>query len=68
MNTKNWFAYNMGFSDIIVHYVVMMLIGIIGGLAGNIWIMLFAIPFMLSAVLAWSPVFLFFGRDTFSEM
>jgi hypothetical protein len=38
------FNYNIGFYDIIARYTVMMLLGIIGGLTGQVWLMMLAIP------------------------
>ena len=58
------FDYNMGMYDIILRYMLMIAFGIIGGLTGQLWLMLFAVPMCLVAVLGWSPLYAIIGRDT----
>ncbi len=58
------FTHNMGFYDIIVRYTIMMLLGIIGGLTGQLWLMALAIPVFLIAILGWCPMYAVLGINT----
>lgn len=56
--------YNMSLADIVVRYVVMMALIITGGLMGNIWIMILAMPFFLAAILGYCPIYGVLGINT----
>jgi hypothetical protein len=58
------FTYNMGFYDIIIRYTIMMLLGIVGGLTGQLWLMVLAIPVFLIAIMGWCPLHAILGRNT----
>ncbi len=61
---KSFFDYNMGFNDIIIRYTIMMLIGIVGGLTQQLWIMILVIPVFIFAITGWCPVHAMLGRNT----
>lgn len=58
------FSYNIGMYDIIARYTIMMLLGIIGGLTGQLWLMVLAIPMFLVAILGWCPIYAVLGINT----
>ncbi len=69
MNTVNHehsglFVYNMGFGDIIIRYAAMILIGIIGGLTHQLWLMLLVMPVFIFAITGWCPINALIGRNT----
>lgn len=66
--SDGFFAYNMGFKDIIIRYTLMMLIGIIGGLTHQLWLMILVIPVFLFAITGWCPINAALGRNTCDEV
>lgn len=54
-------GYNLNLKEVMVRYAIMMLIIIIGGLMGNIWIMLLGMPVFLTAILGWCPIYQVLG-------
>ena len=69
MNTVNheqrhFFDYNMGFNDIIIRYAAMMLLGIVGGLTHQLWLMMLVVPVFIFAVTGWCPIHAMLGRNT----
>jgi hypothetical protein len=69
MNTANhehhsFFDANMSFNDIIVRYTVMMVIGIVGGLTHQVWLMVLVVPVFVFAVTGWCPIHAILGRNT----
>jgi len=61
---RHFFDYNMGFSDIIIRYAIMMIFGVIGGLTHQLWLMLMVVPIFIFAVTGWSPIHAILGRNT----
>ena len=57
------FHINMNFTDIGLRYGLVMIIGIVGGLLHSIPIMALAIPFFLTAMLGFCPIYKLLGID-----
>ncbi|MGB1242006.1 MAG: YgaP-like transmembrane domain [Chitinophagales bacterium] len=49
--------YNMNFIDIVIHYTLMMVFVIIGGVLNSFAWMALGFAFYLVAILGWSPMF-----------
>ena len=52
---------NMNFRDIFIHYMIMMVVGIIGGLMGSLPVMLIGMFFFFCGITGWSPIFSMLG-------
>lgn len=52
---------NMNLKDIFIHYMIMMIIGIVGGLMGSLPIMLIGMPFFFFGIMGWSPIYAALG-------
>ncbi|MCB0514765.1 MAG: hypothetical protein R2798_13635 [Chitinophagales bacterium] len=55
--------YNLNFKDIILHYVIMIVIVMIGALTKIPAIMFFALPFFIIALTGMSPIYTLLGID-----
>ena len=53
--------YNLSFNEVIGRYALMMTIVIIGGFTGHISVMLLGIPFFLTGLLGWCPIYTVLG-------
>ena len=54
---------NLNFMDIGIRYAMVMLIGIVGGLLNSLPIMALAIPFFMTAILGYCPIYTVLGID-----
>jgi hypothetical protein len=63
-DSHGFFEYNMGFGDIIIRYTAMILIGIVGGLTHQLWLMVLVMPVFIFAVTGWCPINAVLGRNT----
>ena len=52
---------NMNFAEIAGRYALLMVVGIIGGVLHNIFIMTLAIPIFMTAITGWSPIYKMLG-------
>jgi hypothetical protein len=64
---SHFFDYNMGFNDIIIRYAIMLLLGIVGGLTQQLWLMMLVVPVFLFAITGWCPIHAILGRNTAEE-
>ncbi len=55
------FHVNLNFFDVGTRYAIVMVFGIVGALMNTIPIMLLALPFFITAILAWCPVYAMLG-------
>jgi len=53
--------YNLNFADIFLRYVLMMFSGILFGLTGKLFFIVFALVFFLQGILAFCPLFYVLG-------
>lgn len=55
------FHINMNFKDIALRYAIVMVLTITGGLMHSLPLMILAIPFFLTAMLGWCPLYSLLG-------
>jgi hypothetical protein len=53
--------YNLSYKEVLLRYFLMMIIVITGGLLHSLPIMLIGLPFFLTGVLGWCPLYTMFG-------
>jgi hypothetical protein len=53
--------YNLSYKEVLLRYFLMMIVVITGGLLHSLPIMLLGLPFFLTGVLGWCPLYTMFG-------
>lgn len=53
--------YNLSYYEVGIRYALMMVVVIIGGLMHSMPVMLLGLPFFLSGILGWCPIYQMFG-------
>ncbi len=55
--------YNLGIIDIAIRYLILAYLGLYAGLSGQPHLALLCLPILLSAILAWDPIYYLLGID-----
>lgn len=53
--------YNLSYKEVLFRYLLMAAIVIVGGLLHSLPIMLLGLPFFLTGILGWCPLYAMFG-------
>lgn len=53
--------YNLSYTEVLVRYALMAAMVIIGGLLHSLPIMLIGLPFFLTGILGWCPIYTMLG-------
>jgi hypothetical protein len=58
------FQHNIGFTDIVIRYIIMMVVLILAGVLQSFGLMFLGVGVFLTAILGWCPIYNMVGFST----